>query len=185
MTVLEALFSGDDQRAAAAAERATEADLPALLWEVAGREPDRRWWAACALARVPGAAATNALIGLAADADEGVRAVALHGLGQRRTPEGIPALLANLADANAYLAWLATGAIVRVGKTAVPGLITALEQAPEQRARANAARALALLRDPAAIPALFRALEADSALVCRWAEEGLEMLGVGQVYFRP
>jgi HEAT repeat protein len=51
--------------------------------------------------------------------------------------------------------------------------------------RVNLARALALIGDTAAIPALFRALDDESAIVAHWADEGLERLGVGQVYFRP
>jgi HEAT repeat protein len=55
----------------------------------------------------------------------------------------------------------------------------------QPRVRVNAARALAAIADPAAIPALFGALEDESVLVQHWAEAGLEKLGVGTVYFAP
>jgi HEAT repeat protein len=185
MDLLEELFSGDDARAAAAARLAGQDELPALLEALQGHEADRRWWAACALAHVPGEAATEALIGLAADLDANVRAAVVHGLGQRDAPEVVTPLLSTLADPSEYLARLATDALIRVGRPAVPSLIRALEQDPQPRVRANAARALALIRDPVAIPALFRALQDASALVQSWAEDGLEKLGAGQVYFRP
>jgi HEAT repeat protein len=45
-------------------------------------------------------------------------------------------------------------------------------------------RALSLLKDRAAIPDLFVALDDPSTLVRHWAEQGLEDLGVGMVFFR-
>jgi HEAT repeat protein len=184
MALLDELFSGDDTRAAAAARQAGEAELPALVEALQQPDPDRRWWAACALAHVPGAAAAEALIRLAADADPDVRAAALHALGQRDTPDVVPPLLISLADPSDYLARLAADALIRVGRLAVPGLIGALERDARPCVRANAARALALIGDTTAIPALLRALEDESALVQHWAEEGLERMGVGQLYFR-
>jgi HEAT repeat protein len=67
----------------------------------------------------------------------------------------------------------------------VAGLIRALAQDAQPRVRTHAARALALIGDTSAIPALFKALEDDSAMVQYWVEEGLERMGVGQVYFKP
>jgi HEAT repeat protein len=184
MRLLDELFSGDDARAAAAARQVGEGELPALLEALQQPDPDRRWWATCALAHVPGAVPTETLIRLAADADPNVRAAALHGLGQRDTPDVIAPLLFSLTDPSEYLTRLAADALIRVGAPAVPGLARALEQDAQPRVRANAARALALIGDTAAIPALFKALEDESALVQTWAEEGLERMGVGQVYFR-
>jgi len=97
----------------------------------------------------------------------------------------ITPLLFALDDDSDYIARLATEALVRAGPPAVAPLIRTLSNDIQPRVRANAARALALLADPAAIPALFTALEDDSLLVQHWAEEGLEKLGVGQVYFKP
>ena len=76
-------------------------------------------------------------------------------------------------------------ALIKIGQEAIPLLIEALEHNPQARVRANAARALALIADTSAIPALFRALEDESSLVQHWADQGLERMGVGQVYFKP
>jgi len=184
MTLLDELFSGDDARAIAAARQAGEAELPRLLDALRQPDSDRRWWAACALAHVPGPAATEALIRLAADADADLRAAALHGLGQRGTPDVIPPLLFSLGDSSDFLARLSADALIRLGKVAVPSLVRALAEDVQPRVRANAARALALIGDTAAIPALFKALEDESVLVQSWAEEGLERMGVGQIYFQ-
>ena len=78
-----------------------------------------------------------------------------------------------------------TDALIAMGKAATPALIKTLVQSPQPRVRANAARALALIADPSAIPALFGALEDESSLVQHWADHGLERMGVGQVYFKP
>jgi hypothetical protein len=44
---------------------------------------------------------------------------------------------------------------------------------------------LAQIGDPRSIPALFTALDEDSALMEYWASEGLEKMGVGIVFFEP
>jgi hypothetical protein len=183
--ILEELFSGEDERAAAAAGQVQEVDLPALLEALRGHNPDARWWAVAALGHLPGAAATAALVNVAADKDASVRAAALHALGQRTSPEAVTPLLFALNDDSEYLARLATEALIRIGRLAVPGLIQALRHDAQPRVRVNAARGLAAIADPAAIPALMGALEDESALVQHYADEGLEKLGVGMVYFAP
>jgi HEAT repeat protein len=183
MAVLDELFSGDDERAAAAVQQVSEAELPALLEALGGREPDARWWAACALAYVPGPAATAALVQAAADADALLRAAVVHALGLRRDLDGVPPLLLALGDPSDYLARLASDALIQMGPAAVPDLTAVVANDTRARVRANAARALALIGDPGALPALFRALKDSSILVQHWAEEGLERLGAGQVYF--
>lgn len=185
MDALRELFSGDDERAARAARQVTEADRPALLAALRGTDPDVRWWAVCALGHLPGEAATSALVTVAADRDANVRAAALHALGQRASSEAVTPLLFALNDESEYLARLATDALIRIGKRAVPWLIHALRHDAQARVRVNAARALAAIADPAAIPALFAALEDESALVRHYAEAGLEKLGVGEVYLQP
>jgi HEAT repeat protein len=90
-----------------------------------------------------------------------------------------------LSDASPYLARIATDALIQIGKPAVPGLIRTLEADAHSQVRANAARALALIGDTSAIPALYRALEDDSVVARHWAEEGLDRMGLGQVYFKP
>jgi len=49
----------------------------------------------------------------------------------------------------------------------------------------EAVRALAKIGDQRAIPALFEALDDNSALIEYWASEGLEKMGVGMVFYKP
>lgn len=185
MPLPDDLFSGDDARAEAALALAEPAWLPALQTALGSDDPERRWWAVRALAQLPGDEPTSVLLHAAADPDDSVRAAAIFALGQRAAPAAVVPLLFALADPSEYLARLATDALIHVGQPAVAGLLRALRQDAQPRVRANAARALALIGDTSAIPALFKALEDDSAMAQYWAEEGLERMGVGQVYFKP
>ncbi len=185
MTPLDELLSGDDERAAAAAPLVGAAHLPALAVALAGPDPDARWWAVVALASIPGDNVTQLLAHTARDGDPDLRAAALHALGQHGGPAAIPVLLQALGDDSDYLARLAADALVHVRPGAVPELIALLKTDPSPRARANAARALAFIGDTSSIPALFGALSDDSILVQHWADEGLERMGVGQIYFKP
>jgi HEAT repeat protein len=185
MSLPAALFSGDDTQAEAALALAEPGWLPELESALSSPDAERRWWAVRALAQLPGADATRCLLNAAADPDDSVRAAAVFALGERAAPEAVVPLLFALGDASEYLARLATEALIHVGQPAVPGLIRALEQDAQPRVRANAARALAFIGDTRAIPALFKALEDESAIAQYWADEGLERMGVGQVYFKP
>ena len=185
MTSLDDLFSGDEARASAALAAVDATHLPALLEALTSGDADARWWAVCALARLSDNRATDALLTAAADPDPEVRTAALHALGERRAPEAVTPLLFALSDRSLYLARIAADALIHIGEPAVPGLLRALENDAAPQVRANAARALALIGDKSAIPALFHALDDDSMMVQHWAEEGLERMGVGQVYFKP
>ncbi len=185
MPPLDELFSGDDERAEAALNTIGGDSLPALEAALTSGDLEQRWWAACALSRLNDERATAALLTATADPDPSVRAIVLHGLGQLRAPEAVTPLLFALSDSSAYLARIATDALIHIGPPAVPGLIRALENDAMPQVRANAARALALIGDESTIPALFHALEDDSMMVQYWAEEGLERMGVGQIYFKP
>lgn len=185
---LNNLFSGEDDRALAALAQIGPEHLPDLKIALTSLDVDTRWWAVRALAELARQAdpiALSLLLITTADADVDVRAAVFQGLGEARTIEAIPPLLFALSDASSYLARLATEALIQIGAPAVPGLIRALENDVEARVRVNAARALALIGDASAIPALFHALEDESNLVQHWADEGLERMGIGQVYFKP
>lgn len=185
MTHLHDLFSGDEARAHAALDRVTRDDLPELADALANGNADARSWAAIALTRLPGPEAVRALIAASADSDLDVRATVLHALGELRAPEAATPLLFALSDPNSYLTRIATDALIQIGAPVVPELIYALDHEVETRVRVNLARALALIGDTRAIPVLFRALDDESYLVQHWADEGLERMGVGQIYFRP
>jgi HEAT repeat protein len=79
---------------------------------------------------------------------------------------------------------LAADALVAIGGDALPALVEALEKGPH-KARVEAVRALAAIRDLRAVPSLMAALEEDSLSMQFWAEEGLERLGLGMVYLKP
>lgn len=190
MTSLDDLFSGDDARAHAALDAIDATHLPALVDALTSGDPDVRWWAVralAALARLPDGrvTATRALLSAAADPDPEVRTAALFALGECRAPEAVTPLLFALGDRSLYIARIAADALIHIGSPAVPALVRALEQDAAPQVRANAARALALIGDQSAIPALFHALDDDSMMVQHWAEEGLERMGVGQIYFKP
>ncbi len=118
------------------------------------------------------------------EADSEVRACVLYALGSRPEPEAISLLVAALGDPSQFLARTACDSLERIGKPTVPALIEALKNQNAQ-VRGLAARALAHIKDTSSIPALFNALEDDSAIVQHWADEGLDNMGVGQVYFKP
>ena len=186
--ILADLFSGDDNRAARAVTRLTPDHAPILIEHFAHPDADRRWWAVCGLAHLAQhnhVEAVMYLITAAADPHPDVRVIALHALGQTRAPEAVVPLLFALSDPSAFLARIASDALMAIGPAAVPGLLRALANDAQAAVRVNAARALAHLADPSSIPALFRALNDESALVQYWAEEGLERMGAGQVYFQP
>ena len=182
-------LAGDDLRAEAAArELAAQgvAALPSLREIVAsagGASEDARWWAARALALIDSPEAVRLLLGLLADPDPALRACAVAGLGERASAEAVPALIDLLADPSPFLARLASDALIHIGPAAVAPLITALGDAASQQRRFLSARALSRLAAPESIPALFRALEDDSSLVQFWADEGLDRLGIGMLYF--
>ena len=70
----------------------------------------------------------------------------------------------------------------------IPALLTARKVVlgnPSSAVRAGAARALIPLESHDAIPALFAALDDESAIVSFYAEEALWRLGVGMVLFKP
>lgn len=182
---LTELFSGDEERAHAALEKVSATDVPELVEAASSASPENRSWAVAALGAIHEPAAVNALLTLTVDPDPEVRAAVFYALGQQRVPEAITPLMFALSERSPYLARLASEALIQIGAPAVPTLCEALDREVETAVRVNLARALALIADTRSIPALFRALDDDSAIVQHWADHGLEKMGVGQVYFRP
>jgi HEAT repeat protein len=147
-------------------------------------QPDHRWWAVRALAAFDQPAAWDALARALRDIEPSVRQCAALGLRLRPTPSAIPMLITALNDEDRLAARLAADALTAIGPVAIAALDQSL-QSPNQAARIEVARALAGIRNPQAIPALFAALNDPSPLVIYWAEQGLEWLGVGMLFFRP
>jgi HEAT repeat protein len=95
----------------------------------------------------------------------------------------VAALVTALQSGDQLLAYLVGNALISTGAAAVPALIEMM-QSGTPAARLEAARALATIADPRAIPALFHALDEGSVLNY-WATLGLERMGVGMIYFKP
>ncbi len=189
--LLSELTSGDEARAEAAAKRLAalqseqgEALLEALSALLASPDVETRWWAVRALSELDDGRVPSLLTQALNDADPEVRRCAALGLRSHPDPQAIPRLVEMLNDADGLTARLAGDALAAIGGEAVPALLDALQNG-RHAARLAAARALATLRDKRAIPALFNALDEDSALLEYWAGEGLERMGVGMAFFTP
>lgn len=184
---VDSVERGDDVRseeAALAVGGLGDAALPALREWLAGDNADRRWWAVRTLAAVGTAAARELLVAALEDPDPAVRACAAQGLGELRAEEAVAGLVERMADSSLLVSRVAADGLARIGAPAVPALIAAL-QVGEVQARAGAARALSIIRPQQAIPALCAALDDPSAIVTYYADEALEQMGVGFVFFRP
>jgi HEAT repeat protein len=186
-TLFEELGSGDDLRAEGAvhalADRG-ESVLPWLHQELDSINPDQRWWAIAALAQIDHEQARKALkLGLS-DPDPSVRQCAAFGLRRQPYQGALPDLVAALGASDRLLARLAADALVALGEYALESLTKAL-RSEDPTIRIEAARALAQMEDPGAIPPLFAALDDPSQLVVHWAERGLEKLGVGMMFYKP
>jgi HEAT repeat protein len=186
--LLEALASGDDDRAEAAAvafSRLGDAALPLMRELLARPDADARWWATRTIGGIESAAAVQLLIGQCADPDPDVRACAVYALGSlgERAAQAAPTLARRLGDSSVYIGQLAADALARIGPAATPLLIDRLTNGTPH-VRGRAARALAQLADPAAIPALVAALDGDSPIVEYYADIALQKLGVGMVLLK-
>jgi HEAT repeat protein len=185
--VLDELSCGEDERAEAALAQlaAWGPEVVEILQErLFNPDPDVRWWAVRGLAEVPDERVPGLLAKALADPDSGVRWCA--GLALRQHPSEIAAatLASLLSDQVALTRRLAGDALVAIGSPVVPLLLEAL-QTGQGLARLEAVRALAKIGDESSIQALFDALDDSSALVAYWANEGLEKMGVGMVFYQP
>jgi len=184
---LDSVTAGDDARteeAALALAHLGDAALPPLRDLLADPDPDRRWWAARALAAVGIPAVRELLTTALADPDPDVRACAAQGLGELRAEEAVAGLVRCLADPSPFISRIVADSLARIGPPAVPALIVALQEG-EVLTRSGAARALSIIQPEEAIPALCAALDDPSAIVTYYAEEALERMGVGLVLLRP
>jgi HEAT repeat protein len=185
--ILDELSCGEDQRA--------EAALPHLaVWGPEVIEPLRerlsspnaevRWWAVRALAEVHDERVPDLLVSALSDPDKSVRWCAGLALRTHPSEKSAPALIARLSDEDALTRRLAGDALEAIGSPVVPQLIDVMQHG-EHLARIEAVRALAKIGDQRAIPALFEALDDNSALIEYWASEGLEKMGVGMLFYKP
>ncbi|MEK7441286.1 MAG: HEAT repeat domain-containing protein [Chloroflexota bacterium] len=128
--------------------------------------------------------ATGDLIEFVNGSDDETRAAAIYALRTRSTADAVTALITVLANPDTFLARTACDSLIHIGKVATSNLIEALKDQNIQT-RGLAARALAHIKDQSSIPALFNALDDESMMVQYWADEALEKMGVGQIYFKP
>lgn len=185
--LLSELLNGDDRRAETAASQLAShgaVAIPALRHLLASADPETRWWALRSLAEISHPQVPPLLLPSLHDPDPAVRQCAALALRQQPTPQAVPDLISCLDNEDRLLAHLAADALVAAGPEAVPPLLDLMEKG-SQRSRLEAVRALALLEDQRAIPVLFHTLDDQSALVSHWADQGLQRMGVGMVFFKP
>jgi HEAT repeat protein len=183
--LLDAIAAGDDEATERAAQACAgqQALLPALRPLLASADPDRRWWTVRTLALVGGSEAVPLLMERLADADEATRCAAALGLGQLYgepgAPDAIPALCACLADASGWVRDSAADGLAIIGEPAVPALVEAMADSRDG-VRVRAASALRRIKSlqPAALGALFRALNDPNYLVHQHAYQALDSMGL-------
>jgi HEAT repeat protein len=185
--LLETLISGDDdnrEAAAVALGRLGEAATEPLTSLLVGEDADARWWAARTLAEVGTDGAVLPLVDALGDPDPDVRACAALALGQIGDGVAVYELAARLADESAFVASIAADALSMIGRPAVEALADRLaDRSPH--VRLLAVRALGRIGSQSAIGPLFAVLEDPSYLVRHYAQEALEALGVGMVFWAP
>ena len=179
--------SGSDIRAEKAALQLASAGSESLeiLSQLSEyQNPDVRWWATRSLAEIHTTEATHLLLKALRDPEPEVRQCAALALRGQPHTESIPQLIHLLSASDQLLARLSGDALIAIGSEAVPPLLAVMDDG-SQSARLEAARALAAIGDTRAIPVLFKVFECDSAIMEHWAEQGLEKMGVGTMYFKP
>jgi HEAT repeat protein len=184
--LLADLASGDEERAVSAAplliEMGEDVILP-LRDLTHSSDVDTRWWALSTLAQSPLCRTEWLLPFLLNDPAPEIRQCAALGLANKVDENSIEALIQALTDEDNMVCNLASNALIKTGKTAVPALIEVVKTG-KQSARIQALRALAEIRDHRAIPIMMSVMGEDSALLLHWAKEGLDRLGLDMVYIK-
>lgn len=181
------LACGDAVRAEAAAHEVSkfgEAALRPLLDLRRSEDPEGRWWATRALALFDGHVSEQAILESLEDPDPAVRYCAAVALRHVPSVLAIPSLLEAMASQDPLLSRLASDALAALGRPALNPLQQAA-QSLHVATRLGAVRALSRMADSDAVPTLFEALDDPSPLVHFWAQDGLNRLGVGMVFFEP
>ena len=155
--------------------------VPSLLTLRDSPDPDERWWAYCALGQMSDVETEWFLKGLH-DAAAEVRESAAMALSSHPDPKAVTELIRALDDDDRIVSALAGSALTRIGGEAVPSLLITMENGTAE-SKIQATRSLAEIRDARAIPAFMSALDNGTELVKFWAEQGLQNLGSGMIYF--
>lgn len=184
---LKAFSSGDDAQAESAVRQLaahSKDALQALQPLLTDSPADIRWWAVRTLAELQGVDVIPHLVQALADLQPEIRQCAARGLQERPDERAVLALIAALEDGDSLVVRVAANALVAAGQLAVLALLQASSEG-SQKCQLEAMRALALIGDQRSIPFLFEALDSDSMLMEYWANEGLERMGVGMIFFKP
>ena len=185
--LLADLTSGDDARAEAAVPALTvhgEEAIHALIQAMDSPVSDHRWWVIRALAEFDHPKAREAIGRGLTDPDPAVRHCAALALQQNPTSNALLELIDLLASNDRMLARLASDALASLGEAAVSSLDQAARD-EDPAVRIEAVRALANMEHPDAIGPLFKSIDDSSSMVCHYAEEGLDRLGIGMAFFNP
>lgn len=122
-------------------------------------------------------AAVPGLIEALRDEDARIRSAAVKVLGEIKDPESVPSLLEIVNhERDGNIRWLATGALSKMGETAVPGLVKALHD-EDWKVRRSACEALWSMAEPSAVPGLAEALCDRNDVVRQAAAGALEAMG--------
>ena len=188
--LLADLTSKDDPRAEAAVVQIIHYGQPAFdaLTKMAqDPDPDIRWWAIRALSEFTDQDASLLFIKALSDSDLEIQACAALALRLQPNPKAIPNLVNLLGHPDQLLSRLAGNALVALGIKSTQPLIDLVNEgnSVSQRTRLEAVRALAEIKDPTSISTLFKIYQEGSSIMQHWAEEGLNRMGIGMVFFDP
>jgi len=150
-------------------------------------DPDTRWWAIRALSEFKEQDASPIFLQALEDSNPEIQACAALSLQKNPNAQAIPKLIPLLGNSNQLLSRLAGGALISLGFEATQHLIHLIESPDAQtpHSRLEAVRCLAEIQDPASIPTLFKIFQDGSSMMQYWAEEGLNRMGIGMVFFDP
>jgi HEAT repeat protein len=185
--LLAELTCGDEMRAEAASVQFIEygeAAVEALTGLYERGDSDTRWWAIRALTAFDQPQAKAYLARGLWDKNLEVQQCAALALRENPAPETIPKLVLLLGHKDKILSRLAGDALIAIGKEATQAILDVVEKG-SQSARIEAVRVLAGIEDPESISSLFKLLDEESTFLRYWAEEGLNKMGIGMIFFKP
>ena len=154
-------------------------DKVAAAWRALqnGEDAEARAAAIVCLGEARYAPAVPRLTELLRQADPGTRYLAAKALGQigDEAEAALPALLDALRDHDMFLRAAITGALIKIGPPAVPGLTRALFD-PSSAVKRAACKALGRIGSARAVPALKFSLRDGNGGVRKLAREALERI---------
>jgi HEAT repeat protein len=185
--LLTELTCGNEARAEAASTQFKahgEAAIDALADLFDNEDSDIRWWAIRTLATINHPTAREHLSPGLKDPDLTVQQCAALALRENPDPRIIPQLINHLGHKDRMLSRLCGDALIALGKEATQEILDVIEYG-SLASRVEAARVLAATEDPISISSLFKLLDEESTFLRYWAEEGLNKMGVGMMFFKP